>query len=79
MLGNVVSNLVNANQSSGSVNQSNGTLLIIKVASIGGCLFIQIQAGDFVDTRKMILLNDRHQHHNTTWFRRKKHRIFLTK
>ena len=57
MLGNVVNNLINANQSS-TTNQSNGTLLTTKANLYLQSFLYKIQAGDFVDTKKMILLND---------------------
>jgi len=56
MLGNVVSNLVNANQSSGHKSiQWNATNNQGEPVSAGVYLY-KIQAGDFVDTKKMILL-----------------------
>jgi len=56
MLGNVVSNLVNANQSSGYKSvQWNATNNQGQPVSAGVYLY-KIQAGDFVDTKKMILL-----------------------
>ncbi|MEL1226841.1 MAG: T9SS type A sorting domain-containing protein, partial [Candidatus Neomarinimicrobiota bacterium] len=56
MLGNVVNNLVNANQSSGyrSVHW-NATNTQGEPVSAGVYLY-KIQAGNFVDTKKMILL-----------------------
>ena len=56
MLGNVVSNLVNANQSPGYKSiQWNATNNQGEPVSAGVYLY-KIQAGDFVDTKKMILL-----------------------
>ena len=56
MLGNVVNNLINANQSSGYKSiQWNATNNQGKPVSAGVYLY-EIQAGDFVDTKKMILL-----------------------
>ena len=56
MLGNVVSNLVNANQSSGyKTIQWNATNNQGQHVSAGVYLY-KIQAGNFVDTKKMILL-----------------------
>ena len=56
MLGNVVNNLVNANQSSGYKSvQWNATNNQGETVSAGVYLY-KIQAGDFVDTKKMILL-----------------------
>tara|TARA_X000001388_G_scaffold73185_1_gene64637 strand:+ start:667 stop:2598 length:1932 start_codon:yes stop_codon:yes gene_type:complete len=56
MLGNVVSNLVNANQSSGYKSiQWDATNNQGEPVSAGVYLY-KIQAGDFVDTKKMILL-----------------------
>ena len=56
MLGNVVSNLVNTNQSSGYKSiQWNATNNQGEPVSAGVYLY-KIQVGDFVDTRKMILL-----------------------
>jgi len=56
MLGNVVHNLVNANQSSGYKSiQWNATNNQGEPVSAGVYLY-KIQAGDFVDTKKMILL-----------------------
>ena len=56
MLGNVVKNLINANQSSGYKSiQWNATNNQGEPVSAGVYLY-QIQAGDFVDTKKMILL-----------------------
>ena len=56
VLGNVVSNLVNANQSSGYKSiQWNATNNQGEPVSAGVYLY-KIQAGDFVDTKKMILL-----------------------
>ena len=56
MLGNVVNNLVNANQSSGYKSiQWNATNNQGEPVSVGVYLY-KIQAGDFVDTKKMILL-----------------------
>ena len=56
MLGNVVNNLVNANQSSGYKSiQWNATNNQGEPVSAGVYLY-KIQAGDFVDTKKMILL-----------------------
>ena len=56
MLGNVVSNLLNANQSSGYKSvQWNATNNQGEPVSAGVYLY-KIQAGDFVDTKKMILL-----------------------
>ena len=56
MLGNVVNNLVNANQSSGYKSlQWNATNNQGEVVSAGVYLY-KIQAGDFADTKKMVLL-----------------------
>jgi len=56
VLGNVVSNLVNANQSSGYKSiRWNATNNQGEPVSAGVYLY-KIQAGDFVDTKKMILL-----------------------
>ena len=56
MLGNVVSNLVKSNQSSGYKSvQWNATNNTGEPVSAGVYLY-KIQAGDFVDTKKMILL-----------------------
>ena len=56
MLGNVVNNLVNANQPSGYKSvQWNATNIQGQPVSAGFYLY-KIQAGDFVDTKKMILL-----------------------
>ena len=56
MLGNAVNNLVDANQSSGYKSiQWNATNNTGKPVS-AGIYFYTIQAGDFVDTKKMILL-----------------------
>ena len=56
MLGNVVSNLVNANQSPGYKSiQWNATNNQGEPVSAGVYLY-KVQAGDFVDTKKMILL-----------------------
>ena len=56
MLGNVVNNLVNTNQSSGHKSvQWNATNNQGEPVSAGVYLY-KIQAGDFVDTKKMILL-----------------------
>ena len=56
MLGNVINNLVNANQSSGYKSiQWNATNNQGEPVSAGVYL-CKIQAGDFVDTKKMILL-----------------------
>ena len=56
MLGNVVYNLVNTNQSSGYKSvQWNATNNQGEPVSAGVYLY-KIQAGDFVDTKKMILL-----------------------
>jgi len=56
MLGNAVNNLVDANQSSGYKSiQWNATNNTGKPVS-AGVYFYTIQAGDFVDTKKMILL-----------------------
>ena len=56
MLGNVVNNLVNTNQSSGYKSvQWNATNNLGKPVSAGVYLY-KIQAGDFIDTKKMILL-----------------------
>tara|TARA_B110000438_G_scaffold36662_1_gene36416 strand:+ start:35 stop:913 length:879 start_codon:yes stop_codon:yes gene_type:complete len=56
MLGNVVSNLINANQSSGYKSiQWDATNNQGEPVSAGVYLY-KIQAGDFVDTKKMILL-----------------------
>ena len=56
MLGNVISNLINTNQSSGYKSvQWNATNNQGEPVSAGVYLY-KIQAGDFVDTKKMILL-----------------------
>ena len=56
MLGNVVNNLVNANQSSGYKSlQWNATNNQGEAVSAGVYLY-KIQAGDFADTKKMVLL-----------------------
>ena len=56
MLGNVVNNLVNTNQSSGHKSvQWDATNNECEPVSAGIYLY-KIQAGDFVDTKKMILL-----------------------
>ena len=56
MLGNVVHNLVNANESPGYKSiQWNATNNQGEPVSAGVYLY-KIQAGDFVDTKKMILL-----------------------
>ena len=56
MLGNMVNTLVNANQSSGyKTVQWNATNNQGEPVSAGVYLY-KIQAGDFVDTKKMILL-----------------------
>ena len=56
ILGNVVNNLINANQSSGFKSiQWNATNNQGEPVSAGVYLY-KIQAGDFVDTKKMILL-----------------------
>ena len=56
ILGNVVNNLANANQSSGFKSiQWNATNNQGEPVSAGVYLY-KIQAGDFVDTKKMILL-----------------------
>ena len=56
MLGNVVNNLINANQSSGYKSiQWNATNNQGEPVSAGVYLY-KIQAGDFVDTKKMNLL-----------------------
>ena len=56
MLGNVVNNLVNTNQSPGYKSiQWNATNNQGEPVSAGVYLY-KIQAGDFVDTKKMILL-----------------------
>ena len=56
MLGNVVNNLNNANQSSGYKSlQWNATNNQGEPVSAGVYLY-KIQAGDFVDNKKMILL-----------------------
>ena len=56
MLGNVVSNLINTNQSSGYKSiQWDATNNQGEPVSAGVYLY-KIQAGDFVDTKKMILL-----------------------
>ena len=56
MLGNVVSNLINTNQSSSYKSvQWNATNNQGEPVSAGVYLY-RIQAGDFVDTKKMILL-----------------------
>ena len=56
MLGNVVNNLINANQSSGYKSiQWDATNNQGEPVSAGVYLY-KIQAGDFIDTKKMILL-----------------------
>ena len=56
MLGNLVKNLINANQLSGhKAVQWNATNNQGEPVSAGVYLY-KIQAGDFVDTKKMILL-----------------------
>ena len=56
MLGNVVNNLVNTNQSSGYKSiQWDATNSQGEPVSAGVYLY-KIQAGDFVDTKKMVLL-----------------------
>ena len=56
MLGNVVNNLINANQSSGYKSiKWNATNNQGEPVSAGVYLY-KIQVGDFVDTKKMILL-----------------------
>ena len=56
MLGNVVSNLINTNQSSGYKSiQWDATNNQGEPVSAGVYLY-KIQAGDFVNTKKMILL-----------------------
>ena len=56
ILGNVVNNLINANQSSGHKSvQWNATNNQGEPVSAGVYLY-KIQAGDFVDTKKMVLL-----------------------
>ena len=56
MLGNVISNLINTNQSSGYKSiQWNATNNQGEPVSAGVYIY-KIQAGDFVDTKKMILL-----------------------
>ena len=56
MLGNVVNNLVNTNQSSGYKSiQWNATNNQGEPVSAGVYIY-KIQAGNFVDTKKMILL-----------------------
>ena len=56
ILGNVVNNLVNANQSSGYKSiQWDATNNRAAPVSAGVYLY-KIRAGDFVDTKKMILL-----------------------
>ena len=56
MLGNVVNNLINANQSLGHKSvQWDATNNLGEPVSAGVYLY-KIQAGDFVDTKKMILL-----------------------
>ena len=56
MLGNVVNNLINANQSSGYKSvQWDATNNRGELVSAGIYLY-KIQAGDFVDSKKMILL-----------------------
>ena len=56
MLGNVVSNLVNQNQNSGYKSiQWNATNSFGKPGSAGVYLY-QIRAGEFVQTKKMVLL-----------------------
>ena len=56
MLGNVVNNLVNTNQSLGYKSiQWNATNNQGEPVSAGVYLY-KIQAGDFVDTKKMILI-----------------------
>ena len=56
ILGNVVNNLINANQSSGYKSvQWDATNNLGEPVSAGVYLY-KIQAGDFVDTKKMIFL-----------------------
>ena len=56
MLGNVVNNLVNTNQSFGYKSiQWNATNNQSEPVSAGVYLY-KIQAGDFADTKKMVLL-----------------------
>ena len=56
MLGNVVNNLINTNQSSGYKSiQWDATNNQGEPVSAGVYLY-KIQAGDFIDTKKMILL-----------------------
>ena len=56
MLGNVVNNLINTNQSSGYKSvQWDATNNQGEPVSAGVYLY-KIQVGDFVDTKKMILL-----------------------
>ena len=56
MLGNVVDNLVNDNQSSGYKSvQWNATNNQGEPVSAGVYVY-KIQAGDFIDTKKMILI-----------------------
>ena len=56
MLGNVVSNLVNQNQNSGYKSiQWNATNSFGKPVSAGVYLY-QIRAGEFIQTKKMVVL-----------------------
>ena len=67
MLGNVVNNLVNTNQSSGYKSvQWNATNNQGEPVSAGVYLY-KIQAGDFVDTKKMILLKWLNTSHYYYW------------
>jgi hypothetical protein len=56
MLGNVVSNLVNTNQSSGYKSIQWDAINNQGEPVSAGVYLYKIQAGDFVDTKKMILL-----------------------
>ena len=56
ILGNVVNNLVNTNQSSGFKSIQWDATNNHGEAVSAGVYLCKIQAGDFVDTKKMILL-----------------------
>jgi len=56
MLGNVVNNLVNANQSSGYKSIQWDAINNQGEPVSAGVYLYKIQAGEFVDTKKMILL-----------------------
>ena len=56
MLGNVVNNLVNANQSSGYKSIQWGATNNNGQPVSAGVYLYKIQAGDFIDTKKMIIL-----------------------